>query len=590
MNFKGKDKGFSFSKAMVQVVWAIATLGFSAMTPAKAETVFQKEMVQTTEAIFSLFAYQYAPRQWKKEHFSWDVEQERQKLVEKILEDPQMTVKKFHRLLSRTFNKLHDYHVFIELVTQEKASLPFRVKPAEGRYFVVEALASDSTFPFEVGDELVLFNGKAVKEVVKELLEQSSGAPDSATEKMLASFQLTSRVAAYGDLVPRGPVSLAFRKKGETQLTYFHTVWQYTPDTVKFPSFFEPLGTLLEKERLEKTSVLQRLRRKMVSKKAKARKAESESSEEPLLSHAEGARKSFLPKMGKIVSQDPHHKFYNYIFEHKGKKIGYLRINTYDYSPKEEDLTERALAFQKLINEYEVKTDLLVIDQIHNPGGSVHYVYALASMLSDQPLKTPKHRKSLSLRDISEMNKDLKNIEGLKTDKDVRDYFEGQEYFDGLPINLNFLNFWKESMLFDIAQWNAGKTLTDPTYVDVDVLQPHPRGVYTKPIIVLVDELSFSAADFFPAILQDNKRALIFGTQTAGAGGYIVEESFPRNHFGVVSVNYTGSFAIRASQKPIESLGITPDVKYSLTADDYQNHFRGYQKALLEAIDQKLEL
>src|SRR5262249_32681194 len=45
--------------------------------------------------------------------------------------------------------------------------------------------------------------------------------------------------------------------------------------------------------------------------------------------------------------------------------------------------------------------------------------------------------------------------------------------------------------------------------------------VYTKPIIILIDELSISAADIFPAMMQDNHRALLVGVRSSGGGGSV---------------------------------------------------------------------
>jgi hypothetical protein len=42
------------------------------------------------------------------------------------------------------------------------------------------------------------------------------------------------------------------------------------------------------------------------------------------------------------------------------------------------------------------------------------------------------------------------------------------------------------------------------------------KNPYTKKIVVLINELDFSAAEFLAAILQDNKRATLFGESTGG--------------------------------------------------------------------------
>jgi hypothetical protein len=45
---------------------------------------------------------------------------------------------------------------------------------------------------------------------------------------------------------------------------------------------------------------------------------------------------------------------------------------------------------------------------------------------------------------------------------------------------------------------------------------------YTKPVLVLTDNFTLSAAELFTMSLQDNKRATVFGTRTDGGGGNVV--------------------------------------------------------------------
>jgi len=47
---------------------------------------------------------------------------------------------------------------------------------------------------------------------------------------------------------------------------------------------------------------------------------------------------------------------------------------------------------------------------------------------------------------------------------------------------------------------------------------------------------------------------------------------------------HADSFAERANFQMIENLGVSPDIVYEVTADDLQNDYRGYIKAVNEAV------
>jgi C-terminal processing protease CtpA/Prc len=137
---------------------------------------------------------------------------------------------------------------------------------------------------------------------------------------------------------------------------------------------------------------------------------------------------------------------------------------------------------------------------------------------------------------------------------------------------------------FILSELKAGRRLTNPTYIfGVEQIKPNPTVQYTKPIIVLINELDFSAADFFAAVMQDNKRATLFGVRTSGAGGAVKSVEFP-NQFGIEHLAYTWTIAMRPIGKPIENLGVQPDEQYQITADDLRTAFAGYGKALGDLI------
>lgn len=142
---------------------------------------------------------------------------------------------------------------------------------------------------------------------------------------------------------------------------------------------------------------------------------------------------------------------------------------------------------------------------------------------------------------------------------------------------------------FVLSEFQAGRRgPTNPVYLfGVSEVLP-AKNHYTKKIVVLINEKDFSAAEFLPAILQDNKKATLFGQRTAGAGGCVKRITPPgSDQFGIDYITITWTLAWRTNGQPIENIGVHPDVKYSVTADDLRFGYAGYRQALLVTICDK---
>ncbi len=254
-----------------------------------------------------------------------------------------------------------------------------------------------------------------------------------------------------------------------------------------------------------------------------------------------------------------------------------MRIPRYRGGAYEVDIFARIIAY------LEKNTSALVIDQVNNPGGSVYYLYALTSLLTNEPLHTPKHRMTITQEDVAFALKYEQLFASIRSDDDARSLLG--DSMDGYPMTYQTSQFMLNFFRFIINEWNNGRTLTQPYYLyGVDSINQHPQTRYTKPILVLVNRLCFSGGDFFPAILQDNKRVTLFGSKTAGAGGY-VDTFYYANPFGIADIDYTGSIAERIDNNPIENLGVTPDIYYDITENDLQTNYSGYVQAVLDAVE-----
>ena len=529
-------------------------------TPLSVEDQMKGLLDQVSNTLYS----DYAPYLWKNDHSDWSLFDELAKAKDKVTGS--MRLKDYQRVVRDFVRTTHDYHVSALFYSTERATLPIRMKGASGRYFIswIDRHKLPLTeFPFHIGDEVLTYDGLLVDERVKKLQSEEVSGACKETDRMIAELLLSSRSGVLAHVVPQGEVVLEILSKQDKKKHRAAVAWEYEKEKILPPPFKAPL---------------------LAAKPSNNHIKEFSS---PLaktlytMNVGLGDRKSFVPNLGKITwKTSPKANFHAYIFlDEKGRSIGYIRLPHYMAGEVE------AQEFGELISFMNNQTAALVIDQVDNPGGSVLYLYALASMLSEEPLAIPTHRCSLTQETLMGALQLIEWLDGVKTEREATHLLGETVFFTGYPSSLEVV----EQMIYNcyvlMNEWNQGRFLTDPLYLyGISSLNPHPYFCYSGKILVLINALDVSGGDFFPAILQDNKRATLFGSRTAGAGGYVQRTEFA-NRFGISALYYTGSLAERSTKKPIEDLGVTPDIFYSVTVDDLQNNYRGYQSAVLEALE-----
>jgi hypothetical protein len=538
--------------------------------------------------IHTIFATGYAPAQWKAQRFGWNLDTEYNKAVTQVNGLSTVGVAEYRRAIAGLLRSTHDYHVGFSFYSTEAARLPLAVNGVGGHYYIAwidQDKLNAQAFPFQVGDEIKTFDGRPIADLISDLKTQNAWGVDS-TDQKLAERSLTSRAASMGMTVPSGQLILTVERtddSGATQQISRELTWDYTPETIAWnPSQSGSVSVAAQSLGASNGSLDEVLRPQMAWGMWEAWQSMIDSSSNP---YQIGGRKSFVPTLGtKIWESDDDDEFYAYIYRNPaGKLIGYVRIPEYDAKDG-----KAFVEFKKLIQRFQSTTDALVIDEVNNPGGSVFYVLALTSVLSRDPIKVPTHEIKLWPELVSQNAALVAKLSRVKGDQDTREVMGGEQN-DGFPVNYTSGQAALNTARSVMAQWQAGKTITAPLYLDgVDRVNPDPEVNYTKPITVLVNELDFSGGDFFPAIMQDNRRAKIFGARTAGAGGYIINVTYPSS-LGLKSFSFTGSIAHRINDQPIENLGITPDIPYQLSVRDLTNNFVDYKKALDAAIMQQLQ-
>ncbi|MBI5244213.1 MAG: protease-like activity factor CPAF [Elusimicrobia bacterium] len=564
----------------------------------------QRQMLQALDYIASVYTEHYAPIDWKQQQFGVDFKKEYEKVRSAVLSKPSMSFREFQSLLAAFVSAARDYHVGIHFYSTEKARLPLFIMGAEGRTqsqgqetryylaYIDRQKLPERLFPHQVGDEVVEFDGRPVAEVIEGIVK-AGGQNVPGTDARLAEMRLTNRIRQTGQPVPQGAAALKIRGR-DGAVSEVKLGWEYTPEMVPgdvpvrdgglstqsgidgLPAGRPGAGAAPAKGLGKVRELLRKLIPVMAHPFAEIFKKHA--AEQPGNKFMIGARESFVPKLGKVLWEIPQESpIHAYIYENEqGRKIGYIRIP--DFMGEE----QHAQLFAQIIGQFQKVTDGLVIDQVNNPGGSLFYMYALLSMLSDKPLDTPRHRLIIDESDAYWAASILQQTaaEGMK--KAFTE--EMGEEMAGFKPTRSVQESVIEYARFILAELKAGRRFTEFVHLfGIDSITPG-RVRYAKPILLLINELDFSCADFFPAILRDNGRAKLLGARTAGAGGGVKELQFA-NQLGVAGFSYTWTIAQRPDGRPIENLGVNPDVEYQLTGEDFRAGFSGYQKAVNAALN-----
>jgi C-terminal processing protease CtpA/Prc len=284
---------------------------------------------------------------------------------------------------------------------------------------------------------------------------------------------------------------------------------------------------------------------------------------------------SFVRRLGR--SSD---FFYSGTFTAGGKKIGYIRI------PDFQDPSSGLEGFA--INQFDTEmlfmranTDGLVVDVMRNPGGDGCYAEALLQDLIPYRFR--------GIGNQIRVTQDM--LLGLSQEIDQAGFFG----FDQLTVDQ--LNFILSEMQ---TAYKQNRGITDPlpacgTYFERDPLTDS-RGnsiAYTKPILLLTDEFTTSAAEIFAAIFQDSQRGPVFGWRTAGAGGSVggaqISGFYSESYATVTLSQLVRTQHVLTPDFPItdyiENVGVRPDITLDyMTEDNLTNRGKAFVDGFVAAM------
>lgn len=261
--------------------------------------------------------------------------------------------------------------------------------------------------------------------------------------------------------------------------------------------------------------------------------------------------------------------FYSGTYMSGGQRIGYLRIRDFGFSSNAQ--------LNQLAGEivyFNNNTDGLVIDVMRNPGGFVCSSVNTLGMVV--PIEATQIGFSIrpSLSWIIDYDAALVESE----------FFEDPQYI------IDTLRFQRDLLL---GAFNDGRGMTGSIPLcGLDFPVRSQTFAYQKPIITLVDDFSTSAADHFPAMLQDNKRGKLVGMRTNGAGGSVISTN--AGPWAEAETGLTESMMIRLEERSydgfpkspfIENVGVRPDIELDyMTVANLRNGGRPFVEAFTKII------
>jgi hypothetical protein len=523
-------------------------LSFSAISTAFALTETQK--LADFHQLVGLIDAQYGPKLFKKEHLGIDLP-----LLSAIYEEKIKQTKtngEFYYLMLRFVAEFKDGHFGAYVPSDKVSTLGFTTDYINGKVLIDEVDSKAlPNFGFQRGDEIVTFNKLPVDAEISAIKPYITNANDISVTR-IAAISLANRRAARMP-APTGTIDLGIRRGTSDIVDTVTLEWKQTGDALdEQDGFFQQsLGKLGYRTDYSQISI-------------KDVMADLES---PTLKsfRCSGETRISIPKDATILAKEP---FVAYYHPTEKGNIGYLRIPHYHFEKDGKSLNNQVFnQYVYVIDQLEKNTVGLVIDQDHNCGGSVELVEMMASLF------IPKTYPGLEFQLLAS-----------KTE-----YLQFRSWMNEVPENTYERAGTKEALDLILSSWKKGDYLTPKSTLHGSIMVRPYNYQYTKPIVLLADEMSGSGGDAFPGLMQGHGRVKVIGNRTMGLGGHV--EEFPPLYNSGLNLRMTKSLFYRPDGVAVENNGVKPDINYIPTRDDFMYEFKGYQKfylnELFKLIDQK---
>jgi hypothetical protein len=547
---------------------AALTAGMALGLPCYGQLTAEQKKADFRELV-SRFAKNYAPNEWKKEAVGFDGYAIGEWLERAAATETDLA---YFDLCVEYVSSYFDAHSVFRLPATFSATLGFGVDIYDGRVLIDTidtARLPAEVFPAKVGDELVSVDGTPMEEWITRLKRYAIGGNPDANRRDAAALALARSQATNPFAHQIGETAEVVIRNAEGEERTVTLPWRKTGIAVEQIAPPPPV-TMAATVNRGMDDADPSAYRGYLERKANLRM----DTRGRTMVQGFGAKLPVfaLPEnMVTIAGAGSFDTAYAGLIPYGERTVGYLRLGRFAGSSGMRVVREALARFRN-------EADVVVLDVTRNVGGSACMMEDVAAEFMREDWKVQGAEQMVSWRDILSLQAALETAR----------LFEDWESVALLEHDL-----WAYEEAF-----REGRVRTHPiplcgTTIDKAPLRHEdgsPRGI-DKPLLVLIDEFSASAAEHLAAVLQDNGRAKLFGKRTTGAGGAVF--SLPAGVYSEGTTSVTWTLTNRSKnvatgeyrEAPyIENIGVRPDIEFEMnTAENLKNNGRDYVKAFLDA-------
>ena len=552
--------------------YLLVTLSLSIVLPQSASAqLLPDQRVFDFQNLAALYSKRYAPYDWKRQALGFDA------LNIKSWLDRVRAAKddlEFFEIEEEYAANLQDTHTGVQMPSSFRAYLGGS-GPSAGMYVDIydgkvlidslnRSLLPSGTYPFQVGDEIVSVDGVSSEDWIKRVSTwRRYGNP--ATTRRFASQQIVTRAqSTFPRAFEIGDTAVVEVRRDSGVLETYRIPWAKTGIPVITVGPVPTPRTAALGSQTSQPDYLQTLEALHNYKLPEADQNFYVSIGSRTPHFRNGFPTSFVQRLGRSGSEF----HYSGTYTADDLAIGYLRIPSFSSSG--------STVINELKSEIEYfqnNTDGLVIDVTRNPGGGC-YMLDVAATLIPYPFYFFGEQIRATQDRLNSFQSLLDSARLSHAEQWVIDSY--QRYVDQMKAALAANRGMTEPIPACRQTGSSGAPISYDN-------QPSTI-VYTKPLIVLIDELSISAADIFPSMLQDNRRGLLVGARSSGGGGSV--SGYPSGLYSETYSSNTNTLVVRkkaisTAEYPaapyVENIGARPDVPLEfMTRENLLNGGRTY--------------